>query len=131
MYQRLYSDWHVGHAWNQIKLVFGDTVKTERNHYFYIRRNPEWFGYRALRNDGCTYLLPSVAKERKPFIAHPPQPGVLHPKQWEQDILSKRVLSSSATSPGTPSKKRKNLILYKTDQLVLINDLRKHLGLPW
>ncbi|XP_007198584.2 protein FAM210A [Balaenoptera acutorostrata] len=45
------------------------------------------------------------AKERKPFIAHPPQPGVLH-KQWEQDILSKRVLSSSAASPGTPSEKK-------------------------
>ncbi|XP_022407091.1 protein FAM210A isoform X1 [Delphinapterus leucas] len=46
-----------------------------------------------------------VAKERKPFIAHPPQPGILH-KQWEQDTLSKRVLSSSATSPGTPSEKK-------------------------
>ncbi|XP_032165912.1 protein FAM210A [Mustela erminea] len=47
-----------------------------------------------------------VAKERKPFIAHPPQPGVLRHKQWEQDILSKRVMSSSATSPGTPSEKK-------------------------
>ncbi|XP_008524558.1 protein FAM210A isoform X2 [Equus przewalskii] len=40
-----------------------------------------------------------VAKERKPFDAHPPQPGILHHKQWEQDILSKRVISSNATSP--------------------------------
>lgn len=50
--------------------------------------------------------VPCVAKERKPFIAHPPQLGVLRHKQWEQDILSKRVMSSSATSPGTPSEKK-------------------------
>lgn len=47
----------------------------------------------------------STAKERKPF-AHLPQPGVLHHKQWEQDILSKRVMSSNATSPGAPSEKK-------------------------
>ncbi|XP_055273243.1 protein FAM210A [Moschus berezovskii] len=47
-----------------------------------------------------------VAKERKPFIAVPSQPGVFHHKQWEQDILSKRVLSSSATSSGPPSEKK-------------------------
>ena len=47
-----------------------------------------------------------VAKERKPFITVPSQPGVFHHKQWEQDILSKRVLSSSATSSGHPSEKK-------------------------
>ncbi|XP_058548802.1 protein FAM210A [Neofelis nebulosa] len=47
-----------------------------------------------------------VAKEKKPFTAHPPQPGVLHHRQWEQDILSKRVISSNATSPGTPSERK-------------------------
>uniref|UniRef100_A0A8C3X1U7 Protein FAM210A n=1 Tax=Catagonus wagneri TaxID=51154 RepID=A0A8C3X1U7_9CETA len=54
-------------------------------------------------------LLPaaqSSAKERKPFTAHPPQPGVLHHEQWEHKPLPKRVLSSSATSPGTPSEKK-------------------------
>ncbi|XP_020951677.1 LOW QUALITY PROTEIN: protein FAM210A [Sus scrofa] len=53
-------------------------------------------------------LLPAAqcsAKERKPFTAHPPQPGVLHHKQREHKLLPKRVLSSSAMSPGTPSKK--------------------------
>ncbi|KAF5919233.1 hypothetical protein HPG69_003873 [Diceros bicornis minor] len=39
------------------------------------------------------------AKERKPFDVHPPQLGILHRKQWEQDILSKRVISSNASSP--------------------------------
>lgn len=47
-----------------------------------------------------------VAKEKKPFTAHPPQLGVLHHKQWEQDILCKRVISSNATSPGTPAEKK-------------------------
>lgn len=47
-----------------------------------------------------------TVKERKPFDAHSPQPGVLHHKQWEQGILSKSVKSSSATSPGTPSDKK-------------------------
>lgn len=28
MYLGLYSSWHIGHAWNHIKLVFLDTVKT-------------------------------------------------------------------------------------------------------
>ncbi|XP_057554955.1 protein FAM210A [Hippopotamus amphibius kiboko] len=47
-----------------------------------------------------------VAKERKPFISHPPQPGVFRHKQWEQDVLPRRVLSSNATPPGTPSEKK-------------------------
>lgn len=47
-----------------------------------------------------------VAKERKPFTAHPPQRGILHHKRWEQDILSKRIMSSNARSPGTPSEKK-------------------------
>lgn len=49
-----------------------------------------------------------VAKERKPFTAVQSQPGVFHHKQWEQDILSKRVLSSSATSSGPPSEKKED-----------------------
>ncbi|XP_036101011.1 protein FAM210A [Molossus molossus] len=46
-----------------------------------------------------------TAKERKPFDAYSPQRG-LHHKQWEQDTFSKRVMSSNATSPGTPSEKK-------------------------
>ncbi|XP_036177865.1 protein FAM210A [Myotis myotis] len=47
-----------------------------------------------------------TAKERKPFDAPSPQLRVLHYKQWEQDASSKRVMSSNATSPGTPSEKK-------------------------
>uniref|UniRef100_A0A8C0ZN95 Protein FAM210A n=1 Tax=Castor canadensis TaxID=51338 RepID=A0A8C0ZN95_CASCN len=47
-----------------------------------------------------------LAKEWKPLDAQPAQPGVLRYKPWEQDALSKRVLSSSATSQGTPSEKK-------------------------
>lgn len=64
MYQRLYSDWHIGRAWNHIKPVFWDTVKTWRDHYFCIPWNPEWLWYKALRNGGCTYPLPSVLQRK-------------------------------------------------------------------
>ncbi|XP_037662066.1 protein FAM210A [Choloepus didactylus] len=47
-----------------------------------------------------------AAKERKPPDAHAPQPGVLHHKQWEQDISSRRDASSSAKSQGTPAGKK-------------------------
>ncbi|XP_017505033.1 protein FAM210A [Manis javanica] len=47
-----------------------------------------------------------VAKEKKQFNAHPPRTGVLPSKQWEQDILCRRLVSSSASSPGTPSGKK-------------------------
>ncbi|KAM9632746.1 protein FAM210A isoform 1-T4 [Trichechus inunguis] len=47
-----------------------------------------------------------VAKESKSFIAQPPLLGAFHCKQWEQNILSKRIVSSSATSQGTPTGKK-------------------------
>lgn len=47
-----------------------------------------------------------TAKGRKPLDAHLRQLGFTHLKQWEQDIFSKRVVSSNATSPGTPSEKK-------------------------
>lgn len=47
-----------------------------------------------------------VAKEKKQFNAHPPRTGVLPSKQWEQDILCRRLVSSSASSPGTPLGKK-------------------------
>lgn len=47
-----------------------------------------------------------AAKEKKSFDPYSPQPGVLHHKQWKQDVLSKRVISSNTTSPGTPSEKK-------------------------
>lgn len=53
-----------------------------------------------------------LAKERNPLDIQPPQPGVLrvhHHGRWEQDALSKRVLSSSATSRETPSEKKEEL----------------------
>lgn len=50
-----------------------------------------------------------IAKERKPFDVHPSQPGSLCQEKWVQDILPKRVLSSSATSPGTPPEKKEEL----------------------
>ncbi|XP_059102608.1 protein FAM210A [Peromyscus eremicus] len=53
--------------------------------------------------------LPAVqclAKQRNLLDAQPPQLGVLHQERWEQDILSKRVLSSSATSRDSPSEKK-------------------------
>ncbi|XP_045383780.1 protein FAM210A [Lemur catta] len=46
-----------------------------------------------------------VAKERRLLDAHAPHPGVLRHKQWNQDVLSKRVLSSSSPAQGTPEKK--------------------------
>ncbi|KAM4841357.1 protein FAM210A isoform 1-T2 [Thomomys bottae] len=46
-----------------------------------------------------------LAKEQKPLDAQPPPPRVLRHSRWEQDVSSKRVLSSSATSQGTPEKK--------------------------
>ncbi|EGV99326.1 Uncharacterized protein C18orf19-like [Cricetulus griseus] len=52
--------------------------------------------------------LPAVqclAKQRNLLDAQPPQLGVLQ-KRWEQDILPKRVFSSSATSQETPSEKK-------------------------
>ncbi|XP_051019481.1 protein FAM210A [Acomys russatus] len=47
-----------------------------------------------------------LAKQRNLLDAQPPQLGVLHQEQWEQDTLSKRVFSSSATSQETPSEKK-------------------------
>ncbi|XP_066102776.1 protein FAM210A [Saccopteryx bilineata] len=47
-----------------------------------------------------------TAKERKPCSASSLQRGVLPQKPWEQHTSSSRVLSSSATSPGTPSEKK-------------------------
>lgn len=47
-----------------------------------------------------------TAKERKPFDVPSPQLGVLHYKQREQDASSKRAMSSTTTSPGTPSEKK-------------------------
>ncbi|KAL2778334.1 protein FAM210A [Daubentonia madagascariensis] len=46
-----------------------------------------------------------AAKGRRPLCAHPPHPGVLHHRRWEQDVLSKRVIASSAPAQGTPEKK--------------------------
>lgn len=53
--------------------------------------------------------LPAVqclAKRRNQLAAQRPQQGVFHQERWEQDILAKRVLSSSATSQETPSEKK-------------------------
>lgn len=53
--------------------------------------------------------LPAVqclATQRNLLDAQPPQLGVLRQERWEQDILSKRVLSSSATSRDSPSEKK-------------------------
>ncbi|XP_037364793.1 protein FAM210A [Talpa occidentalis] len=47
-----------------------------------------------------------VTKERKPYDAHPSLPGVLHCKEWVQDTLSKRVISTNSTSSGTASEKK-------------------------
>lgn len=47
-----------------------------------------------------------LAKERKSSGARVPRQGVLCREQWEQVVLSKRVLSSSATDRGTPSEKK-------------------------
>lgn len=52
--------------------------------------------------------LPAVqclAKEKNLLVGRPLQLGVLRQEPWEQDALSKRVLSSSATSQ-TPSEKK-------------------------
>nr|BAE34986.1 unnamed protein product [Mus musculus] len=46
------------------------------------------------------------AKQRNLLDAQPPQLGTLRQERWEQDILSKRVLSSSSTSQETPSEKK-------------------------
>lgn len=50
-----------------------------------------------------------LAKERKSSGAQVPRQGVLCHEQWEQVVLSKRVLSSSATGKGTPSEKKEEL----------------------
>lgn len=47
-----------------------------------------------------------LAKQRNLLDAQPPQRGALPQGRWEQDILSKRVLSSSSTSQETPSEKK-------------------------
>ncbi|XP_072805469.1 protein FAM210A [Vicugna pacos] len=47
-----------------------------------------------------------AAKEKKPFVAHPPQSRVRHRKQWDRETLPKRSLSSTATPPGAPSEKK-------------------------
>ncbi|XP_006876644.1 PREDICTED: protein FAM210A-like [Chrysochloris asiatica] len=47
-----------------------------------------------------------VVKGRKSFSIQTPLLRVLHCKQWEQNILSKRVVSSNATSQGTPTGKK-------------------------
>nr|XP_021514524.1 protein FAM210A [Meriones unguiculatus]XP_021514525.1 protein FAM210A [Meriones unguiculatus] len=53
--------------------------------------------------------LPAVqclAKQSNLLDTQPPQLRVLHQERWEHDFLSKRVLSSSATSHETPPEKK-------------------------
>ncbi|KAM8780882.1 protein FAM210A [Rhynchonycteris naso] len=47
-----------------------------------------------------------TARERKPCRAYSLQLGLLHQKQWERATFSSRLMSSNATSPGTPSEKK-------------------------